>query len=151
MKRRTVLQVLALLPATHALPSLAASGAIQVFKNPDCGCCGEWVKHVEAAGFTAKVTPVADTAAVRKRFGMPERFGSCHTAIVGDYVLEGHVPATDVKRLLAERPAALGLAVPGMPVNSPGMEVRGAPAQPFDVILVDRGGNGTVYAHHPKG
>ena len=150
MKRRTVLRLLALVAAMQGRSSLGAGRSIHVFKNPDCGCCGEWVKHLEAAGFTTRVTPVSDTAAVRKRFKMPERFASCHTAIVDDYVLEGHVPSSDVKRLLAERPAALGLAVPGMPVNSPGMEVPGAPTQPFEVILVDRAGDGSVYARHPK-
>jgi len=150
MKRRTALQALALLPAIHALPGMAASATVHVFKNPECGCCGEWVKHLDSAGFNTNVTLVSDTAAVRKRFNMPEQFGSCHTAVVGDYALEGHVPASDVKRLLHERPVAVGLAVPGMPVNAPGMEVAGMPVQPFDVVLVDRAGHGIVYSHYPK-
>jgi hypothetical protein len=108
------------------------------------------VKHLEAARFAVKVTPVSDTGAIRKRFHMPDQFGSCHTATVDDYVLEGHVPAAEVQRLLSERPVAVGLAVPGMPVGSPGMEVAGAPAQPFDVLLVSRSGSASVYAHYPK-
>lgn len=149
MKRRTVVAMLAAWPAARALPALAAYPAVQVFKNPDCGCCGEWVKHLETAGFSVKVTPVSDTAAVRRRLRMPDRYGSCHTATVDAYVLEGHVPATEVKRLLAERPVAVGLAVPGMPAGSPGMEVQGVPAQPFDVVLVDPDGRGTSFARYP--
>lgn len=150
MKRRTVLTMLAAWPAAYAIPSPAANAAIHVFKNPDCGCCGEWVRHLEAAGFSVKVTPVTDTGAVRTRLRMPDRYGSCHTATVDQYVLEGHVPAGEVKRLMSERPAAVGLAVPGMPVGSPGMEVAGVPAQPFDVVLVDLSGRGTVFARYPK-
>ena len=141
--------MLAAWPVAHAIPS-AAAAAIQVFKNPDCGCCGAWVRHLEAAGFNVRITQVSDTGAVRSRLRMPDRFGSCHSATFDQYVLEGHVPAVEVKRLLAERPAALGLAVPGMPVGSPGMEVPGAPAQPFDVVLVDLQGQGTVFARYPK-
>ena len=150
MKRRTVLTMLAAWPAAYAIASHAANAPIHVFKNPDCGCCGEWVKHLEAAGFSVKVTQVTDTGAVRTRLKMPDRYGSCHTATVDQYVLEGHVPAGDVKRLLSERPAAVGLAGPGMPVGSPGMEVAGVPAQPFDVVLVDLSGRGTVFARYPK-
>jgi hypothetical protein len=143
--------MVAALPAALAVPSFAASpGSVHVFKNPDCGCCSEWVKHLEAARFAVKVTPVSDTGAMRKRLHMPDQFGSCHTATVDDYVLEGHVPAAEVRRLLSERPVAVGLAVPGMPVGSPGMEVPGAPAQPFDVLLVSRSGSASVYARYPK-
>jgi hypothetical protein len=150
MKRRHFLAMLAALPFAGALPVRAASATIRVFKSPDCGCCSEWVKHLQSAGFTVHVTNVGDPGATRRRYNMPERFGSCHTAIVDDYVLEGHVPAGDVKRMLAERPAAIGLAVPGMPAGAPGMEGNGA-SQPFDVVLVDRAGAGRVYAHYPAG
>jgi hypothetical protein len=148
MKRRDVLRALAALPATWLLAAHGADGAVQVFKNADCGCCTEWVKHLQAAGFTVRVTQVSDTGAIRKRFGMPERFGSCHTATADGYVLEGHVPARDIARMLQQRPAALGLAVPGMPAGSPGMEI-GERRQAFDVLLVDRAGNATAYAHYP--
>ena len=147
MKRRTMLAVLAALPFAGVVPARAAGTTIEVFKNPSCGCCTEWVKHLEAAGFAVRVKEVSDTGVIRRRYRMPDRFGSCHTALAGDYVLEGHVPAADVKRLLAERPAAVGLAVPGMPVGSPGMQ--GGRAQPFDVVLVDRAGDGRTYVRYP--
>ena len=147
MKRRDALVLLALLPATvSAQPSPIA---VNVFKNADCGCCGEWVKHLETAGFRVKVTNVTDTAPVRSRLGMPERYGSCHTATVEGYVLEGHVPATDVHRLLKTRPKALGLAVPGMPVGSPGMEV-GDRVDRYEVLLVPRIGAASVFARYPN-
>lgn len=148
MKRRTMLGMLAALPLAGMLPVRGATGTtIEVFRNPSCGCCTAWVKHLQAAGFAVRVNEVSDAAAVRRRFRMPERFASCHTALAGDYVLEGHVPAADVERLLAERPNLLGLAVPGMPAGAPGME--GGRAQAFDVVLVDRAGNGGIYARYP--
>lgn len=104
---------------------------------------------MQAAGFPVKVTLVDDTAVMRRRVGLPERFGSCHTALVGGYVLEGHVPATEVKRLLAQRPDAIGLAVPGMPAGSPGMEV-GTRKDPYQVLLIDKRGRDTVFAAYPK-
>ena len=147
MNRREALLLLAMLPAT--VSARAVPIAVHVFKNADCGCCGEWVKHLETAGFRVKVTNVTDTAAVRSRLGMPDRYGSCHTATVEGYVLEGHVPATDVRRLIATRPAALGLAVPGMPVGSPGMEV-GDRVDRYDVLLVPRIGDASVFARYPN-
>jgi hypothetical protein len=149
MNRRDALALLAGLPALWAVRAAAANAAVHVFKNPDCGCCSGWVTHLQSAGFDVKVTQVSDTAAVRKRFGMPERYGSCHTATLDGYVLEGHVPAREVRRLLQERPAALGLAVPGMPVGSPGMEM-GATRDGYDVLLVDRAGTATAYARYPR-
>lgn len=150
MKRRRVLLLgLCVLPLTQALPALAASPSILVYKNPSCGCCGSWVKHLEEAGFPVSVEEVADTSPIRKRLGLPEKYGACHTATVADYVLEGHVPADDVKRLLATRPTALGLAVPGMPVGSPGMEV-GDRVDPYEVLLVDRAGQASVFSRYPK-
>lgn len=146
MKRRTLLNGLALLPLLQGLPAFAAS-RIHVYKNPDCGCCGEWVKHLASAGFAVQVTEVADTAETRKKLGMPEKFGSCHTATADGYLLEGHVPAADIKRLLATRPKALGLAVPGMPVGSPGMEM-GSRKQAYQVLLVDRSGGSSVFAQY---
>lgn len=146
MKRRTLLSGFALLPLLQGLPAFAAT-RIHVYKNPDCGCCADWVKHLESAGFTVQVTEVSDTAETRKKLGMPEKFGSCHTATVDGYLLEGHVPAADVKRLLARRPKALGLAVPGMPAGSPGMEV-GSRKDPYQVLLVSRSGNASVFASY---
>lgn len=127
--------------AATSLPS------VQVFKNPGCGCCGAWVDHMKAAGFAVGVTEVDDTAAARSRHGLPDRFGSCHTALVGGYVVEGHVPAADVKRLLALKPAAIGLAVPGMPAGAPGMET-GSRKDPYRVLLVDRQGRERVFSNY---
>jgi hypothetical protein len=148
MKRRVVLTAVSALAMAAALP-LQAATSIHVFKNPDCGCCSGWVDHLKAAGFAVQVTEVDDTAESRKRLGMPEKFGSCHTATVEGYVLEGHVPAADIRRLLAMRPKALGLAVPGMPVGSPGMEM-GPRKDPFQVLLVSTAGKGSVFSTYPK-
>jgi len=104
---------------------------------------------MRAAGFSVKVTEVDDTTAARKRLDLPDRFGSCHTATVAGYVLEGHVPAAEVKRLLAQRPKALGLAVPGMPPSAPGMDVPGR-KDPYDVLLISADGQSRVFAAYPK-
>jgi hypothetical protein len=104
---------------------------------------------MRAAGFTVRVTEVNDTTAARKRLGLPDRYGSCHTATVGGYVLEGHVPAAEVKRLLASKPKAIGLAVPGMPPSAPGMDVPGR-KDPYEVLLVDVSGQSSVFARYPK-
>lgn len=151
MTRRRFLKSATLLVAAVALTTLAAAQGpeVQVFKSPYCGCCGAWVDHMRAAGFAVKVTEVADTTAARKRLGMPDRFGSCHTATVEGYVVEGHVPALEVKRLLSTKPKAVGLAVPSMPPGSPGMEV-GARKDPYQVLLVDASGDSTVFASYPK-
>lgn len=146
MKRRILLNSLALLPFLHALPVLAAT-SIHVYKNPDCGCCGAWVEHLKSAGFAVQVSEVSDTAETRKKLGMPEKFGSCHTATVDGYLLEGHVPAADIKRLLKTRPQALGLAVPGMPAGSPGMDI-GSRKDAYQVLLVDRAGSHSVFSQY---
>jgi hypothetical protein len=143
MKRRALMG-LALLPLFQVVPALAAT-AVEVYKNPSCGCCGNWVKHLSAAGFTVHVTEVDDTAPIRQKLGMPEQFGGCHTATVGAYVIEGHVPAADIRKLLATKPAALGLSVPGMVVGSPGMEM-GSRKEPYDVLLVQRSGQSSVFS-----
>ncbi len=151
MKRRHFLTASAFGAAVAALPALAATPlpSVEVFKSPTCGCCGAWVDHLKAAGFPVKVTEVDDTTVTRKRYGLPDKFGSCHTGVVNGYVVEGHVPADDVKRMLAAKPAAIGLAVPGMPPGSPGMEV-GNRKDPYDVFLIDKSGRETVFAHYPK-
>ena len=135
-----------LLPALPAIGN-AVLPPVEVFKSPTCGCCGAWVEHMRAAGFVVDVTNVDDTTAARKRFGMPDTFGSCHTALVGGYVVEGHVPAADVKRLLGLKASAVGLSVPGMVPGSPGMEV-GSRHDPYKVFLVDRNGRATVFASY---
>lgn len=117
--------------------------AMTVWKSPWCGCCGSWVKHMKTAGFNVKVVEVEDLAAVKSEAAIPERLQSCHTARVGGFVIEGHVPAEDVKRLLAERPKALGLVVPGMPAGSPGMET--GEHDPYDVLLLNPNGETEVF------
>lgn len=151
MNRRHALSMLAGSLLIGAAPALAKAPLpqVEVFKSPYCGCCGAWVDHMKAAGFDVKVTQVTDTTATRKRLGLSDTYGSCHTATVGGYVLEGHVPGTEVKRLLASKPAALGLAVPGMPPSSPGMEVPGR-KDPYAVLLIDKQGNSSVFANYPK-
>jgi len=149
-------QCLAALLAVLAAPALAQSpsaGEIHVYKSPTCGCCNDWIKHLEANGFKVAATNVPDSRFYRARFGMPARLGSCHTGVVAGYVLEGHVPAREIKRLLRERPKALGLSVPGMPVGSPGMdgpEYNGQ-VDPYDVLLVQSDGGATVFASYDPG
>ncbi|MEW6703651.1 MAG: DUF411 domain-containing protein [Pseudomonadota bacterium] len=151
MNRRNLLSALIGTSVLGTLPAWAAPGLppVEVFKSAYCGCCGAWVEHLKAAGFAVKVTVVDDTTAARKRLGMPDAFGSCHTATVAGYVVEGHVPAAEVKRLLALKPTALGLAVPGMPPGSPGMEV-GSRQDPYHVLLIDKNGREKVFASYPK-
>jgi hypothetical protein len=151
MNRRRLISTAVTLTALIAWPVFAMPPAteIEVFKSPYCGCCGSWIEHMKAAGFAIKVTPVSDTMIARKRLRMPERYASCHTATVGGYVLEGHVPAAEVKRLLATKPKALGLAVPGMPQSAPGMAVPGK-NDPYQVLLVGVDGQSSVYANYPK-
>ena len=116
---------------------------IVVHRDPGCGCCGAWIEHLRTAGFTAEVVESSDMEGVKKRLGVPEAVAACHTAEIEGYVIEGHVPAAAIKRLLAEKPQAKGLAVPGMPVGSPGMEVKGAKAETYSVILFGPSGQRT--------
>lgn len=128
-----------------ALPASAAE-VVEVYKSPYCGCCGKWVDHLKAAGFEVHTHEVNDVPGARQRLGMPERLGSCHTAKVAGYVVEGHVPAADIQRLIKEKPKALGLAVPSMPPGSPGMET--AHPVPYKTLLVRQDGSTSVYAKH---
>jgi hypothetical protein len=122
--------LLAIMPRAVA----AAAPALEVWKNRGCGCCSAWAEHFERAGFAVTMHEVDDVAPVRAAAGVPADLAGCHTARLEGYVIEGHVPLEAVQRLLAERPEILGLAVPGMPVGSPGMEIPGQPAEPFEVI-----------------
>ena len=123
---------------------------IEVWKSPDCSCCKDWVAHVQKSGFKVLVHDVADTTPVRERLGMPAEYAGCHTALVAGYVIEGHVPAEEIKRLLASKRSALGLSVPGMPMGTPGMDGPNEVAQPFAVMLILKSGVSTVYAEYPK-
>ena len=135
----------AVLPASGTAP-LAGSvaGKVLVYKDPSCGCCNEWVKHMQKAGFIVTAQNATDMDAQKKRLGVPASLASCHTAVVDDYLVEGHVPADLVQRMLREKPAARGLAVPGMPNGSPGME--GPTKDNYDVMIFDRLGKAKVYA-----
>ena len=151
MKKRLFIQAAAVLAAGGGAivgwPVFAQTKPlVEVWKDPTCGCCGDWVSHMEASGFQVQVHDTGN-APVRKRLGVPEKMGSCHTALVGGYALEGHVPAREIQRLLKERPRAIGLAVPGMPVGSPGMDgaIYNGRKDPYDVILLLADDKSRVY------
>ena len=127
------------------------SRALAVYKSPTCACCDGWVRHMRQAGFTVAVHVVADPGTIRRARGMPDALASCHTGVIGGYLVEGHVPAGDVARLLAERPEAVGLTAPGMPLGSPGMETPDGRRQPFDTLLVLRSGQTRVFGRHGRG
>lgn len=145
MQRRTLLQAML---AALLLPGAAQAAlpVIEVYKSASCGCCHLWVDHLRANGFTVNAHDVANPSDYREKFGIPTALGSCHTGIVAGYAIEGHVPAQEIKRLLAERPKARGLAVPGMTLGSPGME--GPRSDPYDVLLVETDGRTKVYRHY---
>ncbi|OZI22532.1 metal-binding protein [Bordetella genomosp. 7] len=149
LTRRRLLGGLALAPALA--PALArsqpAAARVQVWKSPTCGCCTDWIAHLHEYGFQVQVEDVPDTGPIRRKLGMPAEYASCHSARVQGYALEGHVPASDIQRLLREQPAAIGLAVPGMPLGSPGMdgpEYQGR-KHPYEVLLVRRWGLTRVF------
>lgn len=131
--------------AAKGAAAKAAPKAITVYKDPNCGCCKLWVDHMTAAGFVATVHDTADMASVKASMGVPKGLESCHTARVGSYTVEGHVPADVIERLLREKPAGRGLAVPGMPAGSPGMEMGGRKDK-YDIMLFDKSGKSRVYA-----
>jgi hypothetical protein len=123
---------------------------IEVHKSPTCGCCRQWVEHLRTNGFTVRTTDTEKLDELKASHRVPRQVQSCHTALVSGYVIEGHVPAADVQRLLKERPAIAGLAVPGMPIGSPGMEVPGAKVQPYDVFAFDKDGQIQKFATHGR-
>ncbi|MHB1084879.1 MAG: DUF411 domain-containing protein [Thiobacillus sp.] len=131
-------------PAVWAAPE---TPVVDVYKIPTCGCCGKWIDHLKANGFTVRSHNTHDVVAHKARLGVPFGYGSCHTAQVGGYLVEGHVPASDIKRLLKEKPHARGLTVPGMVMGSPGMEADGR-KDAYDVFLVNRDGTTQTYAHY---
>ncbi|MGE3527969.1 MAG: DUF411 domain-containing protein [Methyloceanibacter sp.] len=140
-----------LLAALWTWPAFAgADASIEVWRSPSCGCCGAWMAHLEANGFAVTENAAAPSMLdqIKRQAGVGDDLASCHTAKIGPYVIEGHVPAEDIKRLLAEKPDALGLAVPGMPVGSPGMEQDDGEAEPYDVLLIKKDGTTEVFARH---
>jgi hypothetical protein len=151
MHRRIFLTHLSALLALGSGRLLAETSQLklQVWKSPTCTCCGKWVAHMQAAGFEVSATNVANVNVYKEQHGLPMQLASCHTGIVGGYVVEGHVPAEDVIRMLAEKPAIKGLAVPGMPLGSPGMEAPNA--QYYETVAFDAEGHVSVWAKHGPG
>jgi hypothetical protein len=151
MSRSTVIAfsvaALALVAAVAAQQKPAAP-LVEVFKSPTCGCCSQWVEHMRKNGFNVRATDVNDLTEIKKSRGVPDQAQSCHTAVVNGYVVEGHVPAADVQRMLKEKPAIAGIAVGGMPIGSPGMDFPGTTAQPYNVVSFTKSGAVSVYAKH---
>lgn len=146
---------IALLTAFTVPATAAAANAVHpalpeltVYRSPTCRCCGHWTDHMKAAGFSVQDIVTDDMAAVKAHYDVPEALASCHTAIVGGYVIEGHVPATDVQRLLSEEPDVLGIAAPGMPMGSPGMDM-GDRVDPYTVVSFNQAGDTVIFAEHP--
>lgn len=131
-------------PAVWAAP---VAPVVDVYKSPTCGCCNKWIDHLKANGFTVRSHDTDDVVQHKVRLGVPSGYGSCHTAEVSGYVIEGHVPAREINRLLKQKPHARGLVVPGMPTGSPGMETGGH-KDPYDVFLVNRNGSTRTYAKY---
>ncbi len=129
-------------------PDAGPATAITVYKSATCGCCAKWVDYLKENGFAPTVHDQEDMDATKDDLGVPKAVRSCHTALLGRYVVEGHVPAADLRRLLAERPAVAGLAAPGMPAGSPGMATPGAPHEAYEVLAFGRDGKTTVFAKH---
>ena len=140
------------LTAAVAAQSSKSAPTMEVFKSPTCGCCSKWVDHVREGGFTVKVTEMSDEAlaALKDKHGIPRTAQSCHTGLVDGYVVEGHVPVAEVHRLLKERPAVAGVAVGGMPIGSPGMEVPGQRPQTYNVVTFDKQGAVKVFSTQNK-
>ena len=149
--RRDFLRTAALAAGAFVLAQPLAAEAqgaalvMTIYKDPNCGCCEQWVDHVKQAGFKVTVRDTSDMQTVKASLGVPDALGSCHTARVGAYTIEGHVPADLIKKMLAEKPVGRGLAVPGMPIGSPGME-QGGRKDKYDVLLFDKAGKTKVYA-----
>ena len=145
--RKSILQTVFAVSLAVAQPIGAAAPQVYVFKTPTCGCCSKWVEHLRANGFDVNVQDVTSTAEYRRKYGVPEKLQSCHTAVVSGYAIEGHVPAQEIQRLLKNRPKAKGLAVPGMPAGSPGME--GPRSDAYAVLIFDGEGRASVYQKYP--
>jgi hypothetical protein len=143
----TLLGAVVALTASPAAQQKTVLPSVHVYKTPTCGCCSLWVDHMRHAGFTVKAEDVSHETLqqLKTKFGVPDSANSCHTALLAGYVVEGHIPAVTVKRMLKERPKVVGIAVPGMPVGSPGMEVPGVPARPYDVLSFDKTGATRVF------
>lgn len=147
--RRQLLLAAGALFVSRGAAHAATPQSVTVYKTPYCGCCKGWITHMIRAGFKITVREVEDLNPIRARYGVPFKLSSCHTALASGYVIEGHVPPQDVTRLLAQRPKALGLAVPGMPIGSPGMESPSGQSERYaTLLLLDRNGRTRVFAQH---
>jgi len=150
-RRAVIVSALGAVAASAGIVGYLTSGTavdaadVTVYKSPSCGCCGEWIKHLRANGFSVAVTEMDNVEPIKVRHGVPSELQSCHTALVEGYAIEGHVPAHDIRRLLSERPAVRGLAVPGMPAGSPGMD---GPAERYAVILFSADGRQSVFSRY---
>lgn len=148
---RMIIATIALVATLYGSDSALAKdiSKVVVWKHPQCGCCGKWVEHMRGAGFTVEVNDEENMSIVKRKAGIPESLASCHTAIIDGYRIEGHVPAHVVKRLLETRPTIRGLAVPGMPLGSPGMEVDSGEVEPYKVRAFKDDGSSVVFSRHP--
>ena len=147
MKSILILAIFNILTMTTAFASDALVKDIVVYKNPECGCCTKWVKYLQDNNYNVTIEHTRDVLAVKKRLGVPEKLAACHTAVIDGYVVEGHITHRDIKRLLLFRPDIKGIAVPGMPVGTPGME-SGSTVQPYNVMSFDEQGNMEVFVEH---
>ena len=149
-RRMLVLGMLALGASTLYAAAPGPAISMQVWKDPNCGCCKDWIAHLERNGFRASVVEAGNTAA-RARLGVPQKFASCHTTLVQGYAIEGHVPVPDIQRLLKEKPQGVGLAAPGMPIGSPGMDgpAYGGRRDAYQVLLIQKDGSSQVFQSHP--
>lgn len=136
-----------ILAATAVRASDDLARDIVVYKNPECGCCTKWVRYLQDNDYNVTIEHTRDVYAVKKRLGVPEKLAACHTAVIDGYVIEGHITHRDIKRLLLFRPEVTGIAVPGMPIGTPGME-RGNSKQPYEVMTFDEQGNTEVFVKH---
>lgn len=144
---RSALCGFALVAAAAGAPLLAADDEVVMYKDPNCGCCGKWADHMRSHGFKVREIATQEMGKVKREAGLPAELGSCHTAKVGGYIVEGHVPAADVRRMLDERPKVAGISAPGMPLGSPGMEGP-YEAERYEVVSFDRQGKVEIYARH---
>jgi hypothetical protein len=151
-RRRVLLGIVALGAGSVAVAAKPQRLEIQVWKDPNCGCCTAWIEHLEKNGFSATIFDTGNNA-VRARLGLPQKFASCHTGLIQGYVIEGHVPAADIRRLIKEKPDAIGVSVPGMPIGTPGMDGAdyGGQRDPYQVLLIQKNGSSRVFNSYSGG
>ncbi len=146
--RRSLLRSVPFLVLASGRSLASVATRVNVYLTPSCGCCRAWIRHLQLAGFTTELRMLNDLTAIKREFRIPEEFWACHSARIGEYFIEGHVPHDAIQRLLNDRPHAAGLAVPGMPVGSPGMEVDGHEPESYDVFLISRDGRAAPFMRY---